>query len=148
HLVKRGLWRFSWLCRRLGILVLYNFLLSWIADGQCRDGSLHPRNQRRRCCSRPDLYFDWLLAASFRGCLAEYHWAEYRQMVAECWRRGNIPSSAHANGGRLLDLETPRSGDPFLLEHHQANVELGYREFLVPDCFCFHRAGAGLSDER
>ena len=44
-------------------------------------------------------------------------------------------------------VDAARCGDAPDVGEHLAGLELGYREFLVADCFCIHRARARLGHE-
>src|SRR5882724_4470273 len=132
----------------MDVLALHGVLFSGAAAGERFDERVRNWGKGRRAFAGPYVSAAGFDGAAAGGGAAEHHRVEYREVAAECGRSGDVRAAAGAGGLGGAGVFPQRVGDALYRGQCDADVELGYSEFLVADCVRVYGAGTGFGDER
>src|SRR5436309_2657688 len=132
----------------MDVLDLHSVLFSRTAAGERVHERLFVWRKRCGTLARPHILAgrvgDFIAAC----CGPEHHRIKYRQVAAKCRGSFDLRAAADARSSGDSNLREAWLSDTFHLGQYDADVEFGYSKFLVANCVCIYRAGAGCFDER
>src|SRR5262249_35871293 len=131
RLVEGSVWRLSWICRRMDVLGLHDFLFPRTIAGKRVDERLRARWQGRSARPGSDIFASGIAGVPAGRRNFEYRRIEYRKMAAKRGRSCHLRAVDDPPGRRRGAVAQEWIDHTLHLGQREAHLELGHRKFLV-----------------